>query len=103
MWLAFPTALTTGVLVAARPVLPFGGQVLAHAGARSLQCAVHGVDGVPEQLGDLLGRPPQHVAQDQHGPRSRCEVLDGDHVRELDRLPRDGEDLRLLGLGRGPC
>ena len=36
--------------------------------ARPLQRAVHRRDGRLEQLGDLGGRPVQHLAQDQHGP-----------------------------------
>ena len=90
-----------GVLLAAGPVLPLGGQVLPHAGAGPLQRAVHGVDGVPEELRDVLRRPAEHVPQDQHGPRARREVLDCDQVRQLDRLPRDGDGLRLVRVARG--
>ena len=90
-----------GVLLAAGPVLPLGGQVLPHAGAGPLQRAVHGVDGVPEEFRDVLRRPAEHVPQDQHGPRARREVLDRDQVRQLDRLPRDGDGLRLVRVVRG--
>ena len=83
------------------PVLPLGGQVLPHPGAGPLERAVHGVDGVPEQLRDVLGRPAEHVPQDQHGPRARREVLDGDDVRQLDRLPREGDRLRLVRVAGG--
>ena len=90
-----------GVLLAAGPVLPLGGQVLPHAGAGPLQRAVHGVDGVPEELRDVLGRPAEHVPQDQHGPRAWREVLDRDQVGQLDRLPREGDGLRGVRVGRG--
>lgn len=89
------------VLLAAGPVLPFGGQVRPHAGPGPLQRAVHRVDGVPEELRDVLGRPAEHVPQDQHGPWARREVLDGDQVGQFDRLPREGDGLRLVRVARG--
>ncbi|MEU7935959.1 hypothetical protein [Microbispora bryophytorum] len=46
-------------------------------------------------------RTSSRVPQDQHGPRARREVLDCDQVRQLDRLPRDGDGLRLVRLARG--
>src|SRR5262245_64005 len=64
-----------GVLLAAGPVLPLGGQVLPQAGAGPLQRAVHRVDRVPEELRHVLRRPAEHVPQDQHGPRSPREAL----------------------------
>nr|BFE69445.1 hypothetical protein GCM10020092_027460 [Actinoplanes digitatis] len=70
-------------------------------GPGPLQRAVHGVDGVTEELRDVLRQPAEHVPQDQHGPRARREVLDRDQVRQLDGLPRDGDGLRLVRAGRG--
>jgi hypothetical protein len=90
-----------GVLLSAGPVLPLRGQVLPHPGPGALQRAVHGVDGVAEEFRDVLRRPAEHVPQDQHGPRARREVLDRDQVRQLDRLPRDGDGLRLVRVTRG--
>ena len=37
-----------------------------------LERAVHRRDGRVEQLGDLVGLPAQHLAQDQHGPLARA-------------------------------
>ena len=75
--------------------------MFTHAGAGSLQRTVHGVDGVAERLRHFFRRPPEHIAQDQHGARSRSEMLDCDHVRQLDGLPRHGDAFRLVYLAGG--
>ena len=41
-----------------------------------------------EQLGDLVGLPAQHVAQDQDGALPRRQVLQRGDERQPDRLPR---------------
>jgi hypothetical protein len=64
---------------------------LGQRGPRSLERAVHGRDGGVEQLGDLRGLPTQHLAQDQHGPLPRREVLEGGDEGELDALADRGQ------------
>ena len=76
--------------------------LLAERGAGPLQGAVHGRDRRVEQLGDLLGLPPQHLAQDQHGALLRRQVLQGADERQADRLLGDG-DLTGVALGDRPA
>jgi hypothetical protein len=56
--------------------------------ARSLQRTGHRCDGQLEGVGGLRRRPAEDVAQDEHRPLPRRQVLDGDDERQLDRLPR---------------
>src|SRR5437763_1212952 len=48
---------------------------LLERGPRALERAVDRGDARIEQLGDLAGLPAQHLAQDQHGPLARREML----------------------------
>jgi hypothetical protein len=90
------TALVIRQLVGGRaaPVEAAVGQALAHRHARPLQRAGHRCDGEPECVGGRRRRPAEDVAQDEHRPLPRRQVLDGDDERQLDRLPRHG---RFLG------
>ena len=54
-----------------------------------------------EQRRRVLGRPAEHVAQDQHRPLSRRQVLDRGEERELDRLARDDDGAGLVLRRRG--
>ena len=81
----------------AAPVESAVGQLLAHRHARPLQGAGHRCDGQLEGVGGLRRRPAEDVAQDQHRPLPRRQVLDGDDERQLDRLPRHHRFLRVLG------
>jgi hypothetical protein len=54
-----------------------------------------------EQPRDFLGRPAEHVAQDQRRPLPGREVLDRGQERQLDRLPGDHRRIRLRLAGRG--
>jgi hypothetical protein len=57
--------------------------------SRPLERARHRADRVAERLGDLLRRPAEHVAQDQHGTLFRRQELDRGDEGELDRLASD--------------
>ena len=74
---------------------PFG-QLRPHRGPRALQQAVGGGLAEVQQLGDLPGRPGHGVAQDQHRPLARGQVLDGREVCQLDRLARLDHGRRLV-------
>ena len=65
-----------------------GGQAaLGELGVRALEGGVdRGGRGV-EGLGDLGGRPAQHVAQDQHRALAGRQVLEGGDEGEPDRVP----------------
>jgi hypothetical protein len=81
----------------APPVEAAVGQLLAHRHARPLQRAGHRCDGQLEGVGGLRRRPAEDVAQDEHRPLPRRQVLDSDDERQLDRLPRHHRFLRVLG------
>ena len=55
----------------------------------SLEGAVDRRDGRVEELRDLGRLPPQDLAQDEHGPLARRQVLQRGDEREADRLARD--------------
>ena len=61
-----------------------------------VQQAVGGGLAEVQQLGDLPGRPGHGVAQDQHRPLARRQVLDCREVCQLDRLARLDDDRRLV-------
>ena len=86
------------VVRAGRADLRLVDAVLAERGPGPLQRAVHRGDGGAEQLGDLLRLPPQHLAQDEHRPLLRREVLQGADERQPDRLLGRG-DLARVTLG----
>ena len=75
------------------------GRLALHRVARPLQRAVDGRDPDLEQFRDVLRRPVEHVAQDQHRALARREQLDHGQERELDRLAREQRRVRLL-VGR---
>ena len=52
-----------------------------------------------EELGDLLGLPAEHLAQDQDRPLPRRQVLERGDERESDRLAGDG-DVGRIAAGR---
>ncbi|MBE1496211.1 hypothetical protein H4696_003311 [Amycolatopsis lexingtonensis] len=81
----------------APPVEAAAGQLLAHRHACPLQCAGHRGDGQLERVGGLRRRPAEDVAQDEHRPLPRRQVLDGDDERQIERLPRHRRFLRVLG------
>jgi hypothetical protein len=58
--------------------------------AGPLQGAVRRGDGGVEQLGDLGGGEGEHVAEDQHGPLPRRQLLQGGDEREPDRVALRG-------------
>jgi hypothetical protein len=63
--------------------------VLAQAGVGALQRGVHRGDRRLEQLGGLLGRAVQDVAEDEDRPRQGLQALDRGEERQLDRLLGD--------------
>ena len=71
------------------------------ARARS-QRALDGRAGRPEQRGDLGGRPPEHVAQQQDGPLAIRQPLDGREEGEVQavaaRVPGERVDQRRAGV-----
>jgi hypothetical protein len=85
-----------------RPIQPASRQLLLQRRPCALQGTVHRGNARVEQRGRLLGRPPEHVAEDQHGPLSRREELDRGQERDLDRLPGDDHRLRLIVARRDP-
>ena len=66
---------------------------------RALQRAVGRLHRQVEDLRGLGRRPLEHVAQHEHRALARRQELDHGHVRQLDRLARDDDRVRLL-LGR---
>jgi len=75
------------------------GQVRAHAGACSLEAAVHRRDARLEQGRRLLRREAEYVAHDQRGSLQRGQALDCHQERELDRLLRHHRGVRLRVAG----
>ena len=69
-------------------------------GPRPLQSAVDGGHGGVEQLGDLLGLPPQHVAQDQHGALAGGRCWSAADERQADRLAGDGDLAGIAVVGQ---
>ena len=53
-----------------------------------------------EQLGDLGRRPPQHLAQDQHGALAGREQLQRGDEGQADGLPQQDVGLRVVGGGQ---
>ena len=88
--------LGVGDLACPRPLGGPFGQLRPHRRPRALQQAVGGGLAEVEQLGGLPGRPGHGVAQDQHRPLPRGQVLDGGEVCQLDRLARLDHDRRLV-------
>ena len=70
---------------------PPRGKTVADRRPRPLERAVDRRDAELQHLGDLVGRPLEHVAHDQHRPLARRQQLDDGEERELDRLA--GDDL----------
>ena len=71
------------------------GQAFVDSLVGALQGAVHGCDCRPERLRDLLGGETEHLAEDEHCPLSRRQVLERRHERQL-----HGLSLLVAGLGR---
>ena len=76
--------------------------MLAHPRTGALQGAVDRGHRRLEQLRRLLGRAVEDVAQDEHRPRQRRQVLDRGQEGELDGLLVDGRGLGLVRVGREP-
>ena len=85
-----------GRLGVALPRLAVLGQVLPQPGPRALQRGVHRRLRRLEQPRGLLRRAAEDVAQHEHGPRQRREVLDRGDERQLDGLPGERHVLRAL-------
>jgi len=81
---------------AKRRLLALLGQPIPDRPARALEGAVHRRDRRPERLRDLLRRQPEHLAEDEHGPLARRQVLERRDEGELERLA-----LLVAGLRRG--
>ena len=60
---------------------------LIHSGAGPAKSAIDGVGTGPEEFGDFFGFPAQNVAQYEHCPLARLQVLHGGDKRQPDRLP----------------
>ena len=87
--------------VPGRPALALpGGQVLAQRRPCALQRTVDRCDADVEHLGNLGGRPVQHLAHDEHGALARRQQLDDGQESQLDSLPADEREVRLIGCGR---
>ena len=84
------------VAVVTGPLLPLAGRCSRMRRAGPLQRAVDRGDAGLEQGGGLLGRPAEHVAQDQRGALARRQELDRGEEGELDRLARDDHRVRLV-------
>src|SRR5919108_653353 len=74
--------------------LPLGRRSSAAAcsletSAGTLECTVDCGEGVPERLSGLLRRPPEDVAQDEHGSLFGWQELDRSDEGELDRFTQD--------------
>ena len=77
-----------------------GEVLLGHLGVGALERGVdRGGRGV-ERLGDLGGRPAEHVAQDQHGALAGRQVLQGGDEREPDRVALGDHRPRRPGPAR---
>ena len=63
-----------------------GEALLAELGVGALEGRVDRGHGGVEGLGGLLGRPAQHVAQDEHGALAGGQVLQRGHEGEPDRV-----------------
>ena len=69
-----------------------GQAAVGHLGVGALERGVDRGDGGVERLGDLGGRPAQHVAQDQHGALPGRQVLEGGDEGEPDRVALGDHD-----------
>ena len=78
------------------PRLAVLGQALPQPGPRALQRGVHRRLRRLEQPRGLLRRAAEDVAQHEHGPRQRREVLDRGDERQLDGLLGERHVLRAL-------
>jgi hypothetical protein len=73
---------------------------VALSAARALQRAVDRHDGRVEQLGDLARLPVQDLAQDEHRPLARGQVLERGHEGEPDGLALGGQLRGVAVLGQ---
>ena len=78
------------------------GQQPAEGLAGPLQRAVDRRDRGLQQVGDLAGREPEHLAQQQDGALQRRQVLQRGDERELHALPRQDAGLRASGPPSSP-
>ena len=69
-----------------------GEAAVGHLGVGALQRGVDRGDGGLERLGDLGGRPAQHVAQDEHRALAGRQVLEGGDEGEPDRVALGDHD-----------
>jgi hypothetical protein len=82
-----------------RPLHSSGPAQFLHAGSSSLQRTVDAGNGAAESISRFVRGPAEHVAQDQHGARSRRKVLDGGEERKFDGLLRNHELIGFVDPG----